>query len=190
MSESTTTTQAPSATSVIRPSMLRGIFSDVVQEFFFSYGLDCAPRADGELEASEADTELGSMIAIRGGDRHGSLAFVASMGLVASMLPVSTQAELLEMQQRDWCLEMANQLLGRLKNKLAAYELAFDIGSPVCFSGKCIRLVFQPGAGVALSFTVASQHFRGYLDWSIEGDASPVTSGRIRIAAEGEIYLF
>jgi hypothetical protein len=171
--------------------MLEGILSDVVLEFFDSYGVPCSPRRALDAESGEAGTELGSMISIRGGKTHGGLAFVAPMGLVASLIPVPHRSESPEMAARDWCLEMANQLLGRLKNKLAAYSLTFDIGTPVCFSGRSIRLVFLPDAeGVALTFIVASHEFRVYLDWSFETGALPVKSGRIRIAAEGEVFLF
>ncbi len=164
--------------------------STVVLEFFESYGVPCAEAPQPE-HAEDGGAALGSIIALRGRGIQGGLAFVAPIDLVARLLPVPPKAETKDRQVRDWCSEMANQLLGRLKNKLSAYGLDFDVGTPVCFFGRSIRLVFLPDAeGVSLAFTSGGHDMRVHLDCSFDPGAPRPVAERPRIAAEGEVMLF
>jgi len=177
-------------TALHRP-ILRDILSAVMVEFFNSYGLPCAPLTATERRApDEARPDIGSIISLRGRHVRGGLAFLAPADLIARLLPVP-DPQLVDAQVRDWCSEMANQLLGRLKNKLAAYGIDFDVGTPTCFSGQGIRLVFVPDAeGICLAFEAASSQMQVYLDCSLEPGALAVQTERLRAATEGEVMLF
>jgi len=88
---------------------------------------------------------------------------------------------------------MANQLLGRLKNKLALFAIDFDVGVPVCFSGRSIRLVFVPEAeGISLSFAAISSEMHVHLDCALKPGALASARARshVRVASEGEVMLF
>ncbi len=54
--------------------------------------------------------------------------------LVISMYP-SGSAGLSQPDLEDWCLELNNQLVGRLKNKLLSYDRVVIVGLPVLLTG-------------------------------------------------------
>jgi CheY-specific phosphatase CheX len=174
---------------------LEELFRASVSEFFEAYGVACAPRLPDEPAPSASCVELGSIAALRGRAIDGSLTFVAPVDLVARMYPAAGNTGT-DKQLRDWCAEVANQLVGRLKNKLAAHHIDFEVGIPVCFSGRSIRLVFQPDAeGLSLLLRADGHAVRVHLDYSLE--PVPMLSGgavarppRVRIAAEGDVLLF
>jgi CheY-specific phosphatase CheX len=161
-----------------------------VIEFFQAYGESCERCADDTSETH--GPELGSIVGFRGAGLRGGLAFVAPAHLVARMLPVPKQPARAEIQLRDWSAEIANQLVGRLKNKLANHAIDFDVGTPVCFRGSSIRLSFLPEAdGLTLDFAAGDEAVRVYLDCATTqtedaggGSAAP------RIVTEGEVVLF
>lgn len=163
-----------------------------VIEFFSAYGVQCHPQ-DPVPSGTPGDSEMemGSIVGFKGSHVRGGLAFVAPAELVARLLPVPAKEAKADMQLRDWSAEIANQLIGRLKNKLSARAIDFDVGTPVCFRGKSIRLAFLPDAtGVSLAFHTQSSGVRVYLDCAIapqDGDADP---DAVRIVPEGEVLLF
>jgi CheY-specific phosphatase CheX len=176
-----------------KPCSVRDLLSSSVVEFFDSYGVECAALPDDEGEAAQESLELGSIVGLRGKAVRGALAFVAPVSLITDLLPVPQDEEHVEIQLRDWCAEIANQVVGRLKNKLGSMTVDFDVGTPVCFTGRAIRLVFLPGAeGLSLSFRAAATPVRVHLDCSIgfECTALDAVGEDLRIAAEGDVILF
>ncbi len=172
--------------------------SGAVVAFFASHGVTCEPVAH-EDGAEDGPSELGAMVGFRGKAIRGGLAFVAPKELIASLLPVPPDGARPENQLRDWTAEIVNQIFGRLKNKLGARAGRFQIGAPVCFSGRSIRLAFLPGAaGLPLAFVANGNLVRVHLDcvsvetecgahpWAIT-DAPPAAA---RIVAEGDVLLF
>lgn len=182
----------PSPPPTLDRDVLRETLSEVVREFFDSYSVPCAARSLTDLPPpAPPRAELGSIISLRGKSIGGGLAFVAPVDLIARLLPVPRRVEKADQQVRDWCGEITNQLLGRLKNKLAAYSLDFEVGTPVCFFGRSIRLVFLPDAeGISLGFEAASYDMRVHLDCTFEPAAIRATTDPPRIAAEGDFILF
>ncbi|MDB4945390.1 MAG: hypothetical protein JWP97_4924 [Labilithrix sp.] len=161
-----------------------------VLELFDSYGVPCE-LSDGQGGPEQEAIELGSIVGFRGKGVRGGLAFVAPLELIAKLLPVPRDATSSELQLRDWSAEIANQLVGRIKNKLSTKTLDFDVGVPVCFTGKSIKLVFLPEAdGVSLLVMADDTPVRIHLDCTlsaelVNGDVEP-----LRIVPEGDVILF
>ena len=160
-----------------------------VVELFASYGVYCIEDTPSE---TETEVELSSIVGFRGKDLRGGLAFVVTSDLIAELLPVSRTPEQSERQLRDWSAEMSNQLLGRLKNKLAAKALDFRIGSPACFTGRSIQLVFVPAReSFTLTFRAATGTARIHLDcWLEAGVAFDLGIEDLRILSEGDVLFF
>ncbi len=190
-------------------SYFRGSLSQSVIEFFHDYGVDCASLtehmpllsaetsglpigcADKSAGDDSAGCEMGSVVGFKGHNLRGGLAFVAPASLVAKMLPVPEDKERVELQLRDWSGEIANQLVGRLKNKLASRAFDFDVGTAVCFRGMAIRLSFLPNVeALSLSFSIPSAGVRVYLDCSFVKGASEEEDHTIRIVPEGDVVIF
>lgn len=173
---------------------LRGSLRQSVEEFFRDYGVEV--RASESMvpdAAPPSELEMGSLVGFRGrNDVRGGLAFVAPAALVARMLPVPPRPKRQDIQLRDWSAEIANQLVGRLKNKLSAHAIDFDVGTPVCFRGTSIRFAFLPEAtGMALHFATDSEAVRVYLDCEIVSDDSSETADEVmRLVPEGDVIIF
>ena len=173
-------------------SYFGGSLSESIIELFRDYGVDCSSISPGAAVDANADggSEMGSIIGFKGAQLRGGLAFVAPTALIAKTLPVPRNQERGELQLRDWSGEIANQLAGRLKNKLAARALQFDVGTAVCFRGMSIKLSFVPGTeGIAMSFTIAPAGVRVYLDCSF-ANLTASDQDTVRIVPEGDVVLF
>lgn len=172
---------------------LRESLSDTVTEFFRDYGVECATAS--EPPPSIHAPEMGSMVGFRGEQMRGGLALVAPVDLVAATLPVKIDSTRFERQLRDWSGEMANQLVGRLKNKLSTQQLDFEVGMPSSFKAATIRfsLAEQPvdGEGASCACFIAKTGARIYLDCSYleivpRADLAEAESP----LGEGEVLLF
>ena len=173
---------------------VRGSLSESVREFFRDYGVDCSVEEPDPVSSAPppfGDFELGSVVGFKGAHLRGGLAFVAPAALVARMLPVPHDERRADYQLRDWSGEMANQLAGRLKNKLSARALDFDVGTVACFRGVSLRLEFLPAAdAMSMCFTIANTGVRIYLDCSILPGALRGKPNSSPVVPEGEVVLF
>jgi CheY-specific phosphatase CheX len=87
--------------------------------------------------APEADwlPDLTSVIGFAGHGVAGALALWSSNGCLRFL------AELGHAQSpEDWLGELSNQLLGRVKRRLAPYGAVFDLGTPIVVAGERLRL--------------------------------------------------
>lgn len=171
-----------------RDVVVSNLESSVI-EFFAAYGVACSKTASAE---SIPGPEMGSIVGFRGPGVRGGLAFVAPAELIARMLPIPKKPAGAELQLRDWSAEIANQLVGRLKNKLSQHDIDFAVGTPVCFRGSSIRLSFLPEAdGITLDFATGADGVRVYLDCALEEESvGEASSPPVRIIPEGEVLLF
>lgn len=170
----------------------RGCLSQSVLEFFRDYGVDCGSISDSTTPAEprEGEYEMGSVVGFKGENLRGGLAFVAPASLVARMLPVPEDNRRIELQLRDWSGEIANQLAGRLKNKLAAHAVDFEVGAAVCFRGMSIRLSFLPNTeGVSISVAMPAG-IRVYLDCAFVQSSGSNSEPPMPIVPEGDVVIF
>jgi len=178
--------------SMAREEYLKGSLRQSVVEFFRDYGVEVQSSDSVLPEPPTGELEMGSLVGFRSRDDvRGGLAFVAPATLIARMLPVP-KSDREEIQLRDWSAEIANQLVGRLKNKLSARSIDFDVGTPVCFRGTSIRLSFLPEAnGMALFFSTDSEGVRVYLDCEIVRDDQGLEPDAVvRLVPEGDVIIF
>jgi hypothetical protein len=176
-----------------RQNYFKGRLSQAVLEFFDHYGVDCASmEAAGTGRAADPLLgEVGSIVAFKGTNVRGGLAFVAPAGLVRRMLPIPHIAARSDLQLRDWSAEIANQLIGRFKNKLSAPGWDFDVGTAVCFRCRSLELEFLPNAeGFSLSFATGSAAVRVYLDCSFVTAAIGHDEMGIENVPEGDVVIF
>ena len=67
--------------------------------------------------------------------------------LVISMHPLGS-ANVSQPDLEDWCLELNNQLVGRVKNKLLGYGRVVVVGLPVLLTGTDVSAVTLPNSEV------------------------------------------
>jgi hypothetical protein len=153
---------------------------------FLSYSV-CLECADPTDRAIVSDIELCGIVGFVGREISGTMLLAATLEPLASSNRVAAR-------QRDWMAELANQLFGRIKNRLLRRGLHL-LGAPpaviggdhlVALTGRseCQPIVLRsPGGGrvcVWLDYAV-----RNDLPFTLS-DAEPGT----RIPNEGEVLLF
>ena len=95
------------------------------------------------------------------------------------------------LDERDLAKELANQAMGRLKNRLSQYQVALTCNLPICSdrSSELERALRLPGPLTVYRFRTIHGHIMVSLKGAIDAD-SLVYSGTIKINDEGDIIIF
>lgn len=117
----------------VATSVFDGLVLDVTRALFESYGVKL------ELDGSSAETTLRSVklistIGFSSEALGGSLLLAVTDDLLQKTLPA------VDASLADWSGELANQLLGRLKNQLLKYSVVVNLALPVVLSGGEFKL--------------------------------------------------
>lgn len=101
---------------------LQAQLTQSARELLAAYGLECT-----ECPAPEGEYEIAGAIGFTG-DMKGSV-------IVASRESVLAKLAAADVDVADWAAEMANQLAGRLKNKLVRAGVRMSLATPVAVRG-------------------------------------------------------
>lgn len=101
---------------------------DCCQELFAAYALDLQPRDREAFPASSALAVCGVM-GFGGKQVRGALVMAATCEPLEQTNPGGLTS------QRDWVCELANQLMGRIKNRLLALNIEILLATPAGLSG-------------------------------------------------------
>jgi hypothetical protein len=102
---------------------------DCCRELFSSYELDVHPRDRSEFPATEQLAVCGVM-GFGGKSMRGALVLATTKEPLVHTNPDAAGS------QRDWVCELANQLLGRVKNRLLARGVELWLATPAGLSGE------------------------------------------------------
>ena len=109
-------------------SLIDGLVQDSTRSLFTDYGL--AMNLDGSPVAKTLPSvQLIAMIGFSSDALSGSLLIALPNEILQRTLPAP------DSNLADWGGELANQLLGRLKNQLLHYQVAINLSLPVVVSG-------------------------------------------------------
>lgn len=146
-------------------------------DLFATYGVDVEVAAAGE--SPDASWRCG-LLGFSGDRARGSIVLVASPAILAGSSPLSDP-------HRDWVGELANQLVGRLKNHLLRYDVEISLGTPTVLGGHTVT----PGAETeCLWFDGPHGGVRLSLDVELDGElVEPIDLGPPGLL-EGEMMLF
>ncbi len=115
-------------------SMVESIADECTAGLFDAYGLTVSRQATG---APSDNDGLVAVVGFTGDEFRGSLAVSADFATIRASNVISASPT--PQQDRDWAGELANQLLGRIKNRLVALGAGVSMGIPMVFSGRQIR---------------------------------------------------
>jgi len=94
--------------------------------------------------------------------------------------------------RNDWIAELANQLLGRLKNKLLSYDVVIQLSTPVAVQGEGFKMSFKSALARQFSFKIDDKfvaiYFDGEYDETKEVELCEDTDSIG--APEGEMMMF
>lgn len=167
----------------------RAIIDDIVvtcaHELFAQYDTALEPVA------SPLDPhEYVAVIAFYGDSIRGSLGIGLDRDLVARMLPgeATSDHRIIE----DCTGETANQLLGRVKNKLLGYGVALGIALPIVLRGVEVQVLNAKAEVWPYRFATAggglTVWFDGHIDPNIE--LAQQADGESLASCEGELTMF
>lgn len=178
------------------PSRLKNMLEESVLELTVSmdglteYRLG-AEQSDDEKE--RAQVEYASVLGFSGDLMKGSLVISCKRILLEKSHPnIAMEMPVGEPEVLDWVGEIANQLLGRLKNKIAGAGVKFSMSTPTTMCGKSIQ-VSIPKDGCALWELYNGPHgdlvihLLTVIDATVNFDAA---DNRSQVAAEGGAILF
>jgi len=141
--------------------------SQAVSSVFAAYKLPLhevpKPRDGGKslaARAKDAGLEpptVGARIAFFGAKIHGEFMLASTFDAIATTRPALpgaplTQSAASQILIRDWTGELANQILGHLKNQSRRVALSFETRTPIPLSGQAVELMTPkaPGSQVVL----------------------------------------
>jgi hypothetical protein len=155
---------------------------------FHACGVATAPLPPGELspEALAWDFPVG-VIAFRGPGIHAALVLSLPRAL-SNRLEAQHGAQV---DGRDVLRELTNLIMGRLKNRLLAYQVTLTNSLPVCRDrqSELERLLPKVGPCTAYRFRTLDGEILLALKGSID-ESSFCYSSTIKINAEGDIIIF
>lgn len=98
--------------------------------------MKCDIRSEKIDALYDMEAAICAFISCYSDDLEINLIISASEGFLASTIPL-TGGQRLESESflKDWCLELANRFLGRLKNKLLSHGCTLSMGLPILVVG-------------------------------------------------------
>lgn len=163
-------------------------------DLFKSVGLDM--KLQGETSLTIGDLHVGGVVRFTGDQVRGSLAVVSTFDFIARSRPAELRKVALSSRRasdwvmvRDWAAELANQLVGRMKNRVS---VPLVVSPPLALSGQALIIALPRGdrtRSIALAQANDVVHVR------IELDADPSIAVRPEAevpghAREGDVILF
>lgn len=179
---------APAGTLTESLAILDELLRDCCLELMADYGL---PATQTDIDSEAATGVAVAAIDFSGRDLRGTIGLRMSsnvvLGTYSSALGRNINMDSAE--ATDWSCELANQLVGRLKNKLRLYQVTFNVNSPrllqvfpVAELERAMRRRFVCDEG---------GNFAGYLDVMIApGFVFVPTPSDVPLAHEGDLVLF
>lgn len=120
------------------------------KQLFSAYGLEVHARSAAEFPTA-GELALCAVMGFGGKQLRGALVLAATREPLEKTNPGDSTS------QRDWIGELANQLMGRVKNRLLGLGVEILLATPACLSGDNLSLtptrlraphVFAAGTGV------------------------------------------
>lgn len=167
------------------------------------FGRTGVARAVASSDAARQvdDLHVGAVISFDGPRISGALMLVCTFGVAARTRPtrLGSAAQLSGGTARDWILirdwtgELANQLAGRVKNRLHVFGITFQIAPPVSLSGRGLALALQkPQGNRTLAFGSGDGCVRVLIDLVAEPQLTTPSprAGVEEAAREGDVIEF
>jgi len=168
-------------------AVLDEILRDCCVELMADYGL---PALQTEVDTEAATGVAVAAIDFSGRDLRGTigLRMTSNVVLESYRAAVGHAIKMDSPEATDWSCELANQLVGRLKNKLRQYQVSFNVNSPRLLQ---IFPVAELERALRRRFVCDGGTFAGYLDVMIApGFFFVPKPSDAPLANEGDLVLF
>lgn len=169
------------------------LLSESCLELFSSY--ESYLMNNPELsKLDETDSRFIALIGVSDPFFRGTLTMYVDSALLKTSFPVS-EGEVSASDLSDWLGELANQLAGRLKNKVVPYGRKFELGVPTVIQGVGLKVDLPKSSEITEHQFVSEQGELIELRLStIINDqfilSTPEESDEAEVLAEGEMLFF
>lgn len=165
---------------------LDGIILDVVRDLYRDAGISMSPGP-----ASQEDSML-AFIGFTSAEVNGSLLVATDLALCAKMLPADLAESPTDLARCDVTAETANQLLGRIKNRLVPFGITLILSTPRALRCTSFTLAMRPSPwNRAHHLTSAHGAVSVWFSATVSRDLHLVQRlDTPECAAEGETMLF
>lgn len=171
------------------------IVADATTALFASHDIALEERPPTGLQPTRA--AIAGLIGFTGESIRGTLMIASSFGLFARSRPNEVQTSQLSefvardwLFLRDWAAEVANQLLGRIKNQLFAYGIPLRVSTPTALSGNALAVASPSSKRTQPRMFVCGQdEIWVWWDVLLEPDFQLLPQDE-QAAAEGDVILF
>jgi len=128
-----------------------------------------------------------------------TLLLVSSFDFVASCRPKELRTPLLSSRSagdwiyvRDWCKELANQLLGRIKRRISIHDLTLEGRMPTALTGDAVGRAIAARREPPLRFACGPNEVELWFDTILSPETEQLLLKRRtqEFAREGDILLF
>lgn len=146
----------------------------------------------GDSNGDTATVGVASVLGFAGEQMKGSLVVSCERSLLAASHPnLAMGMPVDEASILDWSGEMANQMLGRIKNKLSTIGIKMSMSTPTTVTGKAMQVrAAKDGHAAEFVFTTSQGslcvHFLVVIGDGVRFDAEATASA----ASEGDSLLF
>jgi hypothetical protein len=151
---------------------------------FKAYGVQLAEDPAG---AGEGSGDGIAVVGFHGAAISGTLLIIVPSGPLRASMPVPSATE------RDWLGELANQMLGRVKNRLLAYGVEVVARTPTVLGSMRILPVAVPGRlqGIGM-VTKEGARVTVWIDYYVDDHErlANLSRGDEVIGREGDLILF
>lgn len=164
----------------------RAVLDDIVTrsslELFAAYGLELIRCAEPPPARVAEELVYAGIIGYTGESMRGSLVLAPTAELLERSYQGTSSA-------RDWTAELANQLLGRIKNQLLGCGVEIYVTTPVLIRGAHLAPVPRVEELQPHRFVAGTSELMVWFDAEIT-DGVVLQPGQSSIPAEGETFLF
>ena len=164
-----------------------GDLQSAAEELFANYGAELKLDTSAEELQRRLELTLGAAIGFTSPHVRGILAITVDDDLAHQMNPVANGNA--GDASGDWIGELANQLLGRLKNKLLSCGVELALSTPVIVEGNHLRIGGVQRRATKLRFTDSTREADIWWDAEVDDDLVLVESAE-EAQAEGDMLLF
>jgi hypothetical protein len=127
--------------------ILNELYVEACRALLSAYGLTVSVQEQGRGASARNKATYVSVLGASGEGISLSSMLKIDRDLVIGMHP-SGSADVSQPDLEDWCLELNNQLVGRVKNKLLGYGRVVIVGLPVLVTGTDVSAVIAPNSEV------------------------------------------
>ena len=163
---------------------------------FEAYGIELERITSSK--SMPPSVSIAGLIGFTSDSMRGTLMIASTFALMSRSLPPEVRTHQLSehvardwLQLRDWAAELANQLLGRVKNRLIVNGVTLRVATPTALSGAALA-VATPRSARTHPVSFANQQDQVWLFWDALVDPTlELTEPSGETAAnEGELLLF